>query len=230
MQHWNSENFDPIGYSYKPVTPDVQSMLEAHWGKEEKPFDKDVAKSQTERQIFLGLLGFKHHKRFDVKRVFQQIEDAGIRPVLFSKEDMLKTKTVGADLGMDTDFNAWISLKDDDHGRINRDGKEVLPSGVDGIKRHLKEIDKIPLQVQMFCDVDARTTEQMFQIYQEEGDIVACIGNILNTENMSIFQQSNVAIGMRLAPLFRCHRCNGRVNCIRKSDREANQYTPSKLE
>lgn len=33
---------------------------------------------------------------------------------------------------------------------------------------------------------------------------------------------------MRLAPLFRCHRCNGRVNCIRKC--EVSHYTPSKLE
>jgi len=42
------------------------------------------------------------------------MKEAGIRPVLFSKEDMLKTKSIGADLGMDTDFNAWISHKEDD--------------------------------------------------------------------------------------------------------------------
>ena len=100
---------------------------------------------------------------------------------------MLKTKTVGADLGMDTDFNEWISLKDGDFDRTNRDGKKVLPSGIKEIKEHLAETDKIPLQVQMFCDVTAATTEQMFQIYQEEGDIVACIGNILNSENIAVF-------------------------------------------
>lgn len=61
---------------------------------------------------------------------------------------MLKTKTVGADLGMDTDFNEWISLKDDDSiDRINRDGKKVLPSGIQEIKEHLADTDKIPLQV-----------------------------------------------------------------------------------
>ena len=136
----------------------------------------------------MGLLGFKHHKRFDAKRVFEQIEDAGIRPVLFSKEDMLRTKTIGADLGLDTDFNAWISLKEDiDLGRVNRDGNEVLPSGIENIKKHLEEVDTIPLQVQMFSDVDARSTEQMFQVYQEYGDIVACIGNILNSENIAVF-------------------------------------------
>lgn len=35
---------------------------------------------------------------------------------------------------------------------------------------------------------------------------------------------------MRMAPLFRCHRCNGRVNCIRKSGKKVNKYLPSKLE
>ena len=48
MQHWNSNNFDPIGYSYKPVTPDVQKMLEFHWN-DGKVFDKELGKSQTER-------------------------------------------------------------------------------------------------------------------------------------------------------------------------------------
>ena len=119
------------------------------------------------------------------------MEDAGIRPVLFSKEDLISTKTVGADLGIDnTDFNAWISLRDDVtevYERINRDGNQVLPSGIESIKKHLAEIDKIPLQVQMFLHAEAKTTEQMFQIYQDEGDIVACVGNILNSENMSVF-------------------------------------------
>ena len=36
---------------------------------------------------------------------------------------------------------------------------------------------------------------------------------------------------MRLSPLFRCHRCNGRVSIIRKNDKKLNKkYTPSKLE
>ena len=44
MQHWNSESFDPIGYSYKPVTPDVEKMLLSHWN-DSKPFDKELARS-----------------------------------------------------------------------------------------------------------------------------------------------------------------------------------------
>lgn len=81
---------------------------------------------------------------------------------------MLRTKSIGADLGMDTDFNAWISHKEDDRlfiDRINENGQEVLPTGIEAIKNHLAEVDKIPLQVQMFCDVNSSTTTEMFKIY-----------------------------------------------------------------
>lgn len=74
----------------------------------------------------------------------------------------------------------------------------------------------------------------MFQIYQEHGDIVACIGNIYNSDNLHVFQQANVAIGMQLEPLHRCIRCNGRINCHINQSTEApisdTQYQPSKLE
>ena len=44
----------------------------------------------------------------------------------------------------------------------------------------------------------------MFEIYQDYGEIVACIGNILNPEHINTFQQANVAIGIQLEPLYRC--------------------------
>lgn len=52
----------------------------------------------------------------------------------------------------------------------------------------------------------------MFKIYQQYGDVVACIGNVLDSDNLHVFQQSNVAVGMSLEPLYRCFRCNGRIN------------------
>lgn len=56
----------------------------------------------------------------------------------------------------------------------------------------------------------------MFQIYQENGDVVACIGNIMNSENLHIFQQANIAIGMMIDPSYRCFRCNGRISKIQQ--------------
>ena len=52
LHQWESDDFDSIGYSYKPVTPDVEAMLnarmnamkgETHFSKKEK----DLAQSLT---------------------------------------------------------------------------------------------------------------------------------------------------------------------------------------
>jgi hypothetical protein len=40
----------------------------------------------------------------------------------------------------------------------------------------------------MFVDVNAESTRQMIEIYQQYGDVVACIGNVLDSENLHIFQ------------------------------------------
>ena len=89
------------------------------------------------------------------------------------------------------DWNGWISLDDNPTQmttRINKMGRTVLPGGINEIVEHLdKGIDNIPLQVPMFCDVKPKATRKMFQIYQENGDVVACIGNVLNSQNLLIF-------------------------------------------
>lgn len=151
----------------------------------------------------MGIIGIKHHKKQEANKLFQSLEEAGIRGVLFSKEGVLETKSFAKELGIDSEWNAWISLSENpsDFTKLyNEDGHLILPYGIEGIKKHISEVDKIPLQVPMFCDSTSETARQMFQIYQENGDVVACIGNILNSENLHIFQQANVAIGMMIEP------------------------------
>jgi hypothetical protein len=123
--------------------------------------------------------------------MFRSLDDAGIRGVLFSKEGVVETKSLAKELGIDSDWNAWISLAEMHEGEeemVNLDGHQVLPRGIEGIRTHLAKYDKIPLQVPMFCFSTAETTRQMFEIYQENWDVVVCVGNILNSENLHIFQ------------------------------------------
>lgn len=97
--------------------------------------------------------------------MFRSLDDAGIRGVLFSKEGVLETKSLAKELGIDNDWNAWISLaeKPSDFTKlVNMDGHLVLPYGIEGIRKHLENVDKIPLQVPMFCDTTVETTRQMF--------------------------------------------------------------------
>ena len=80
--------------------------------------------------------------------MFRSLEEAGIRGVLFSKEGVVETKSFARELGIDSDWNAWISLAEMHEGEenmVNMDGHEVLPQGIEGIKKHLNDIDKIPL-------------------------------------------------------------------------------------
>jgi hypothetical protein len=93
--------------------------------------------------------------------MFRSLEEAGIRGVLFSKEGVVETKSLARELGIDSDWNAWISLAEMHEGEenmVNLDGHEVLPQGIEGIKKHLNDIDKIPLQVPLFCFSTAETT------------------------------------------------------------------------
>jgi len=72
------------------------------------------------------------------------METAGIRAVLFSKEGVLETKSLAQELGIDVDWNAWISLSDDPSQltlRINQDGNQVLPCGIEKVEEHLSKID-----------------------------------------------------------------------------------------
>lgn len=60
----------------------------------------------------------------------------------------METKTLAKELGIDSDWNAWISLADNPSELtklINEDGHLILPYGINGIKKHLIEVDKIPL-------------------------------------------------------------------------------------
>ena len=82
--------------------------------------------------------------------MFRSLEDAGIRGVLFSKEGVVETKSLAKELGIDSDWNAWISLAEMHEGEenmVNMDGHEVLPQGIEGIRKHLNDIDKSKLDL-----------------------------------------------------------------------------------
>lgn len=72
---------------------------------------------------------------------------------MFCKDGPMETKNLGGEIGLQTDWNSCISLAETGNTYtmlINKDGNLILPYGVEGIRKHLKEIDEIPLQVPMF--------------------------------------------------------------------------------
>lgn len=67
VAQWESNDFDSIGFSYKPVTKDFEQELKDI--KQGKVFErKQEAQSFIQNQIFLGLIAVKHHRRIDTKK------------------------------------------------------------------------------------------------------------------------------------------------------------------
>ena len=245
LAQWN-EQYETIGFSYKPITEEFEGqVLSKVLDPQHKTFnneidrDSDLSKIKQQYQvkedaklqekmrevqrdqIFLGFVALKHHAKKEVNRIINCLTTAGIRGVLFSKEDILKSKAIAQDLGIDTGWNSWISLDDKPEEKItNWDGHMVLPFGLDEIQKHIEEIDTIPLQVQIFCKTNEDRTKEMLKIYQENKEVVACIGNIMNSANLKSFMQANVSIGMMIEPSYRCRRCNGRITLEQKKSQE----------
>lgn len=78
---------------------------------------KDLAAIQDiqSKQIFIGMIALKELPKLDIPRMIESFSHAGIRFVYFSSEDEIKTKTLGAKLGLETDFNCCISLQAGDN-------------------------------------------------------------------------------------------------------------------
>lgn len=75
-----------------------------------------------------------------------------------------------------------------------------LPKGIENIRPHLDHVDNVPLLVSLFTDCTPEATKEMIGIMQDYGETVACFGSSANVQNISIFLQADVSIGME--PLF----------------------------
>jgi hypothetical protein len=94
---------------------------------------------------------------------------------------------------LETDWNSCILLSnaDDDNcgtGYLQtHDIKAQLPRGIDQIRPHLENVDDIPLHVSLFAECTPYATTEMIRVFQENGEVVCCIGNALNAKNTASF-------------------------------------------
>lgn len=87
----------------------------------------------------------------------------------FSPRNMRRTKELAAQMGIDVAWNCAISLRPlqkgtDEFRMIGYEDWDVnarLPHGVDDVKRHLKEVDNVPLLVSLYTDVTKKTAADM---------------------------------------------------------------------
>ncbi|RUS81084.1 hypothetical protein EGW08_011170, partial [Elysia chlorotica] len=76
------------------------------------------------------------------------------------------------------------------------DNRAHLPRGIENVRPHLKNVDNVPLLVNLFTDCVPEATQEMIKIMQENGEVVLVVGSSLNMENTSIFLQGDCSIAI----------------------------------
>jgi hypothetical protein len=105
-----------------------------------------------------------------VPQLIEELMDASIRFVYFSRVNEQRTKLFADKLGLETDWNCCISLQE--HALSPGPSSEIaptspggtiekLPHGIEKIKRHIREVDNVPLLVKMFSDATPQNTTEM---------------------------------------------------------------------
>lgn len=135
--------------------------------------DKNVSAewSLIKNQVFLGVLGSLVVPRREIQNLLNILNDAGVRFVYFSPRNMRRQKELASQMGIDVAWNCAISLRplesgeDDPHRMVSNyadwDVNAKLPHGIENVRKHLKEVDNVPLLVSLYTDVTKKTTKEM---------------------------------------------------------------------
>jgi hypothetical protein len=85
-----------------------------------------------------------------------------------------RTKELASQMGIDVAWNCAISLRPLDNGQedphrmisayADWDVNARLPHGIEDVKRHLREVDNVPLLVSLFTDATEESTMDMVGI------------------------------------------------------------------
>jgi hypothetical protein len=84
---------------------------------------------------------------------------------------MRRQKELASQMGIDVAWNCAISLRPLETGKEDKyrmtsnyadwDVNAKLPHGVEDVKKHLEEVDNVPLLVSLYTDVTKETTKEM---------------------------------------------------------------------
>ncbi|KAH9085054.1 hypothetical protein LEN26_020715 [Aphanomyces euteiches] len=171
--------------------------------------EKEELWKLQEDQIFLGMVASGVQPRKGIVSLIEDLTACGIRFVYFSPRNMRRSKLLAEKMGIETDWNCAISLRDsegpDPHRMTSQysdwDVKARLPHGTAAIRRHLETVDNVPLLVSLYTDSTPDTIEEMISIFQENHEVVLGVGTSLRESNVPLFSQSDLSIAFEGNPL-----------------------------
>ena len=182
QQEWMLSDLDVQAFSYAPLPYTADHKIGVGSVSDERIYLLDnTGQSATssgtgfwplvKNQIFLGLLGSSVRPRKEIESLILSSADAGVRFVYFSPRNMRRTKELASQMGIEVAWNCAISLRPledgtDDSFRMTSnyadwDVNARLPHGVEDVKRHLEDVDNVPLLVSLYTDVTKKTTAEM---------------------------------------------------------------------
>lgn len=88
------------------------------------------------------------------------------------------------------------SYSDSSGAALGLNNRAKLPRGIENIRPHINNVDNVPLQVSLFTDCTAHTTQEMLCILQEYGEVTCCIGSSANIENTGVFLQADCSFAV----------------------------------
>lgn len=209
-----------------PWESDTQQADKGATGLSPEYSPNQIFSDVLSNQVFLGMVSMQYQPKPDVVHMIENLHSAGIRFIHLTAENELRSKVFAEKLGLETGWNCHISLAPEPPGGANDspgDGDErgsvttgsvsslesvvntyqayicaKLPKGIDNIRPHIQHVDNVPLLVPLFTDCTAASMQEMVKILQENGEVVMCMGNAWNIENILIFSQAD--IGLALIP------------------------------
>ena len=174
-------------------------------------------------QVFLGMVSLQFQPKQDVVALIEDLEMAGIRFVHFTAENEVRGKIFAQKLGLEAGWNCHISLADsqDEDSVSSSSDSELnstmtsassslssvihayksyitakLPKGITKVRPHIENVDNVPLLVPLFTDCSTDTIREMIEIMQENGEVVMCIGNSWNGDNLVVFSQADISLSI----------------------------------
>lgn len=201
-----SDQQGPVGYSRR--RSDVEIPLSPTSASET---DKNTMLWQIQDdQIFLGMVATGIQPKKSIPDFIEDLDACGIRFVYFSPRNMRRSKLLAEKMGIETDWNCAISLRPlesdgpDPHRMTSNysdwDVKARLPHGIDAIKRHLEEVDNVPLLVSLYTDSTQETISEMISVFQDNNEVVMGVGSSLKETNARLFAKADMAIGIQGKP------------------------------
>ena len=145
-----------------------------------EPSEKEaVMWSLLREQVFLGMVASRIPLKPSIQEDIDKTMKAGVRFVFFSTRNMRRSKSLAEKMGIETDWNCAISLRAHDGILENPDWMEKarLPHGVEAIRKHIDEVDNVPLLVSLYTDATPEPTREVFEIFQENAESVLCLGS-----------------------------------------------------